>query len=271
MLSWRWRDKSKELLSSLCWRFGIHAERLTPRSDLVELVKLLRPHRLGIDLIRLGGAHDGGYLLPNDLVGIRYCFSPGVGPVAAFESDLLEKGIFSYLADHSVDGPPASLRQFHFEKIKIGVVDAAETNRLETWVRRNVPDDSGDLLLQMDIEGDELSVLLSTPIEVLQRFRIAIIEFHSFHKIADPRHFKLILDVFTKLLSVFEVAHVHPNNVGGSASPRGIEVPRILEITFLRKDRVRDKQSVITAKHPLDQRNVKENSELVLAEHWYSK
>ena len=248
MLSWRWPDAGKKLVSSLCWHFGIHAEKLTPRSDLLKLIKLLRPHHLGISLIRLGSSHDGGYLLPDDLAGIRYCFSPGVGSVAAFESDLLEKGIFSYLADYSVDGPPESLKQYHFEKIKIGVVDTAQIRTLGTWIRRNVPDDSGDLLLQMDIEGDELSVLLSTPVEILERFRIAIVEFHSFHKIADPHHFKGTLDVFTKLLCLFEIAHVHPNNVGGSVSLRGIEVPRILEITFLRRDRVRDKQPVTTAK-----------------------
>jgi hypothetical protein len=230
---------------------------------------MLKPHDLGFELIRLGGNFDGGYLLPDDLKGIRYCFSPGVSEIADFEKDLLERGIFSFLADRSVDGPPPSLKKCHFLKKNIDVIDTEQTITLESWIEQSTPTDTpNDLLLQMDIEGAEFCVLLSTPTEILQRFRIMIVEFHSFYKMANPEQFTLMLKVFTKLLGIFEVAHVHPNNYGGSVFIRGFEVPRMLEITLLRKDRVKRKRPIAATPHPLDRKNVVGKGELVLPATW---
>jgi hypothetical protein len=50
----------------------------------------MRPVSTKYDLIRLGGPHDGGYLVPNGLVGIQACFSPGVSKVSNFELDLAQ-------------------------------------------------------------------------------------------------------------------------------------------------------------------------------------
>ena len=267
----RWLDLYIRLGQSLSWRCGINATRLTSQNDMLELVGMLKPNYLGFNLIRLGGSCDGGYLLPDDLEGIRYCFSPGVSEIADFEKDLLDRGIFSFLADYSVDGPPPSLKKCHFEKKNIDVIDTEQTITLESWIEQTAPDESpNDLLLQMDIEGAEFCVLLSTPTETLKRFRIMVVEFHSFHKIANQEQFTLMLKVFTKLLGIFEVAHVHPNNYGGSVFIRDFEVPRMLEITLLRKDRVKQKWPITrTAPHPLDRQNVLDKGELVLPARWY--
>ncbi len=42
----------------------------------------------------MGGENDGGYLVPDDLEGIEYCFSPGVSNIATFELDCLNRGSF---------------------------------------------------------------------------------------------------------------------------------------------------------------------------------
>jgi hypothetical protein len=236
----------------------------------MRLVKMLKPHYLGFNLIRLGRGCDGGYLLPDDLEGIHYCFSPGVSNVVDFEKDLLERGIFSFLADYSVDGPPPSLKNFHFEKKYVDVIDTEHTITLQSWITQRAPNGCrGDLLLQMDIDGGEFAVLLSTPMEILQRFRILLVEFHSLHKIANPEQFILMQKTFTKLLCAFDVAHVHPNNICGSVFIGGLEVPRILEITFLRKDRTRQKRSVEKAPHDLDRKNVPDREDLILPAVWY--
>ncbi len=62
----------------------------------------------GIDLIRVGGDADGGYLIPDDLAGIEACFSPGVDTVATFERDMVARGIPCHLIDASVDGRPST-------------------------------------------------------------------------------------------------------------------------------------------------------------------
>ena len=54
-------------------------------NELKELIKALRPVKTKFDLIRIGGANDGGYLIPDDLEGIAACFSPGVADTASFE------------------------------------------------------------------------------------------------------------------------------------------------------------------------------------------
>ena len=70
------------------------------------------------------------------------------------------------------------------------MIDTDKGTTLEGWIDRNTPNSRQmTLLLQMDIEGAEFCVLLSTPTETLKRFRIMIIEFHLFHKIADPEQF----------------------------------------------------------------------------------
>ena len=87
-------------------------------------------------MVRIGGDQDGGYLLPDDLDGIEFCFSPGVADSASFESDLQTRfGIQSFLADASVDGPPEGFDAAGFQKIFIG--DRPNNSRFQTlehWI-----------------------------------------------------------------------------------------------------------------------------------------
>ena len=57
----------------------------------------------GYNLIRIGSNSDGGYLVPNILDNISYCFSPGVGKLTKFEDHLLKYKIKSFLADGQVN------------------------------------------------------------------------------------------------------------------------------------------------------------------------
>jgi hypothetical protein len=56
---------------------GKHLAKRTKNSDLIDLIRSLHPIDSGVPLIRLGPDGDGGYLIPDDLNGIQYCFSPG--------------------------------------------------------------------------------------------------------------------------------------------------------------------------------------------------
>jgi len=69
-------------------RSGVLVESCTKQDDLKNLINRIRPIKTGIDLLRVGGTADGGYLLPDDLAGISACFSPGVSDVAHFETEL---------------------------------------------------------------------------------------------------------------------------------------------------------------------------------------
>jgi len=48
----------------------------------------IRPFETNHQLIRVGSDYDGGYLIPDDLDQVKYCFSPGVSDNISFETQL---------------------------------------------------------------------------------------------------------------------------------------------------------------------------------------
>ena len=240
--------------------------------EIKELLADLAPYKTDKELIRIGGDADGGYLIPNDLQGIQYCFSPGVAEKSTFESDLASRGISSFLADYSVDEPPIKSDMFHFTKKHLGAVNNDKFMTLQEWIESSVSTNAKDFILQMDIEGREYEVILDTPTSVWERFRIVVIEFHDLQDIFSESGIKFIGHCFLKLLSSFRVVHIHPNNTLPMASSRnGLEVPSIMEITFLRRDRVRASQRSELFPHPLDQPNCADAPDMVLPACWYSR
>jgi hypothetical protein len=242
--------------------------RTVDRSKLQTFFDGLRPVQTQHALIRMGGEGDGGYLVPDDLVGIEACFSPGVSDVASFEQDLANRNIKSFLADHSVDAPPIRNDLIDFEKKYLGPKEDEVFMTLESWVRRKVPA-AGDMLLQMDIEGAEYGVIFDTSSETLKRFRILVIEFHELDALIVNGRFELFNLTFTKLLKDFEVVHIHPNNYYPPLQYKEFSIPPLLEITFLRKDRITSRQPCVTFPHPLDHPNVPNQADVVLPHCWY--
>jgi len=173
---------------------GVYVTRMTPPGQLNDLCKKLRPIQTKFELVRIGGPNDGGYLLPDDFENIAVCFSPGVDVNATFELDLQKrKRIGSHLADYSVTGPPMGFEPKSFTKKYLGAIDDSVHVTLDTWVRSQ--DDfssSGDLILQMDIEGGEYLSLLGVSEEVLKRFRIIAVEIHFVPSWGEPAFFKMV-------------------------------------------------------------------------------
>jgi hypothetical protein len=229
-----------------------------PASDarVLEAIDLLRPSATGHPLIRLGGSGDGGYLIPDDLQGVTACFSPGVGPVAQFELDLAQiHALPSFMADASVEAPPASHPLMSFDPLFVGAKTVGNTVRLDDWIARKPRAASGDLMLQMDIEGAEYDVLGATPAETLRRFRIMTIEFHGLRKLFIARHLRSLTRIFRALSNDFVVAHLHPNNCCAIEERGDNIIPSVLEVTFLRRDRVLPGAVATRLPHPLDRLN----------------
>jgi hypothetical protein len=236
------------------------------RKDVIALMRRIRPVATEHALIRLGPLGDGGYLVPDDLDGVDACFSPGVGLVSGFESDCAERGMQVFLADASVDGPATHVQTLHFLKRHIGS-GSDDTITLDEWVTESIPESNSDLLLQMDIEGAEYESLLHTSDRILARFRIIVVEFHEFHRLAQQEFLERANATFDKLLRRHVCVHIHPNNCCGTASVVGVDLPYIAEFTFLRRDRIssRWRRRLVTEfPHPLDADNVPANDYLPL-------
>jgi hypothetical protein len=252
---------------SILAMFGISVNRCVDIRFVRRLIERMHPVTTDKELVRIGGEGDGGYLVPDDLDGLVACFSPGVGAVASFEAALAVRGIPCYLADAFVTGPPISDALIHFSKKLLGVVNDDSTITLDAWVKTCAPPD-GDLILQMDIEGTEWHVFLNVSDEVLKRFRIIIVELHSLNKLVDKVGFNLMFAVLDRLLRQFHVVHSHPNNVAPALNVRGLTIPRLLEVTFLRRDRAQLKGYAKKFPHPLDRKNVPERPDVVLPAGW---
>ena len=235
---------------------GLHEYQIlrsSAKEKAAYLFELLEPYDTGHELIRIGSKHDGGYLIPNDLKGIKYCFSPGVGDSIEFEKDLSNFGIASFLADPTVSHPIETTDKIKFEQlaitpasgdlIKLKIFNSQKEEifsgtSLSDWVNGKFENEIQDFILQMDIEGGEYGVILATPNNLLNRFRIICIELHSIPNIQHPYFLENVFIPFMeKLTQTFDVVHLHPNNVAKSINFFNYYIPHAIEITLIRKDR----------------------------------
>lgn len=230
------------------------------------LIERLRPASSRFPLIRMGGANDGGYLVPDDLDGIAACISPGISNECSFDDDAAARGMDVHMADASVDGPPSANPKFHFSKLFLDTFNSDTTITLEDFCRDVAP--GADLLLEMDIEGAEYRVLQSASDALMRRFRIMVIEFHSLTSLFTPFGFEQISAVFDKLLRTHAVVHIHPNNAAPAFNREDIAIPPFLEFTFHRRDRGEFTARPLTFPHPLDSKNDTQVPDVVLPEIW---
>jgi hypothetical protein len=263
------KDAAKSIARSALLELDMYVGHKTTRSELLALIKKLRPLDCGIELVRVGGNCDGGYLIPDDLQGIEYCFSPGVSRVASFEDQLADRHIRSFLADYSVDAPPIMRPEFVFDRKFLGASDRANFFTLGTWKEKYLGGYAGDLLLQMDIEGAEYEVILNAPDSLLKQFRIIVIEFHWLDRLFDWFAFRFYASCLEKLLNYFYVVHAHPNNGFDVVRSGGIEIPPVIEFTFLNRSRAKTAVPRSDFPHRLDADSTA-RKHLTLPRCWYS-
>ncbi len=250
---------------------GAYPTVLTDKIELAGFIRKLHPISPGIELIRLGPKGDGGYLVPNDLVDIEACFSPGVAGISGFERDCADLGMRVFLADKSVDGPEVSHDNFSFKKKFIGATTSRDFMTIDDWVGSSLPGSKSDLLLQIDIEDAEYETFLSMSSSLMQRFRIIVGEFHQLAQFWSRPFFTLASRAFEKILQTHTCVHLHPNNYCGSLKKYNLDIPRVMEITFLRNDRIRNKSFATVFPHPLDSDNTSEIPSLPLPKCWYNQ
>lgn len=239
--------------------------------DILSAINLLIPTACAHPLIRIGGEGDGAYLVPDDIGSIDACFSPGVSNLIAFEQELADRySIPSYMCDASVDISQLEIDNtyHHFVPMWLGGYDGDNTQTLDSWVAQSDHSQSMNLLLQMDIEGAEYASLMATSDSVLARFRIAVIEFHWLGKVQSSRFLNTrLMPTLQKLSRHFDCVHVHANNCCGTTLIAGVEVPNVMEVTYIRKNcNAPIHQAVLP--HPLDILNVPSNSAILLGKPW---
>jgi hypothetical protein len=196
--------------------------------------------------MRLGPAHDGGYILlaePCSMATEFYSF--GVGNDVGFELDYVSRFPLNtvHLFDPTIDHLPQEHRNFRFQKRGIGMGNDPLT--------AVVP----DAILKMDVEGHEWQAFATMPRSTLKTFSQMVIEFHILH--VEPRAgltpyfhglyasftdtvnvgvFEAYRDVMRKISEFFYCYHLHANNSLPLVTVDGVRFPPLLEMSFIRHD-----------------------------------
>ena len=199
-----------------------------------ELTQLLRVETSPYGLVRKGSKFDGGYVIADNLNPDDFLLSFGVGTDVSFEHSLSSsiKGIHLY--DHTVDELPTQISNASFFKTGLAVKSGRNMTDLEAALSE-MPAGS-ELILKIDIEGDEWKILDEVSSEILKKFKQIVIEFHQLESIDSEFNFQLFFRVFKKIRLTHNVINVHGNNWDSFKVIHGQIWANALEVSYLRTD-----------------------------------
>ena len=130
-----WKQKVKGFINRKAFSHGVIICKVTPTKKIEKFIKRFRKNYVSVDLIRIGGDADGGYLIPDIFSRIAYCLSPGVADTADFEAELSRRyGIKSFMIDGSVASAPFADDNFHFTKKFLGHRTNGDFITLSDWM-----------------------------------------------------------------------------------------------------------------------------------------
>lgn len=170
------------------------------------------------------------------------------------------------MVDFNDVDPKLLPKKSKFIKKKIGISSYEENLSINDWL----DNESGEIILKMDIEGDEYLTLSSMSDKNLKKIRILVIEIHDLRHLRNYSFFKTFEKVLLKLNNFFYVCHLHINNVSKVKDIGGYSVPDMLEVTLIRKNRVKNfTNQFASIPHKLDQKTVLKQKEIFLDKKWY--
>ncbi len=200
--------------------------------------------------MRIGNAHDGGYVLLKELCQrAGFICSFGIGDDMEFERSLVHQfpNIYGYLFDPTIEKLPHKHSNLYFRKegldYAVGFMQSKK-NEIQNGA-----------ILKMDIEWNEWRAFTRFGIDILSKFDQIVVEFHIVH--AQPREgltpyftqfyqsvfeevneglFKQYYQVLKKLNEIFYIFHIHANNSLPVNVIQGHVFPPLLELSFVRKD-----------------------------------
>jgi hypothetical protein len=180
--------------------------------DRAALLADLQPVALSnCTLKRYGSAHDGGYLLCENLIaGLATAYSYGVGPNDDWGCEISRRyGVPVHQYDCFDPARPAcdgGRFVFHNECIgpSSGTIDGRVFGTLAGQIAAN-GDTGRAMIVKIDVEGAEWGALLATPDAVLAGIDQLAMELHG---VDDPQY----VQVVRKLKRTFHLVNLHFNN-----------------------------------------------------------
>ena len=207
-----------------------------------ELLELLAPYPSKSPLRLIGSQGDGGYLMANfDIKQAQFLISGGIETNNEFEYELAELGIEGLQIDNSINYPPKVHKNLKFIRATLGLGENQSFSidaYLDSVEHKNI-------LLKLDIEGAELEVINGIKIHNLEKVHSAVIELHDLDYLFLNEYREKLLETLNHLKEAGLVpCFISPNNVTSAEIIGGILIPRNIEITFTRRNRVKSKFSM---------------------------
>lgn len=243
-----------------------------PPSMYVDLRSLEVYDSYPLQKIRVGSAHDGGYVIVSGEKSMQYdiFLSAGIENNIDFEIELLN--LHPTLQCEAFDGTvksfPSSLQtNVRFHNKNVGPANTESTTNWHSYLNT-----FNNAFVKMDIEGAEYDWINSLTDTHLNNILQLVIEFHSPYK--QENHWKMI----DKLNSTHYLVHIHGNNhspiVRFNPNPYNVILPEVFECTFVRKSAFAESPKFNAVPFPIleiDRPNRKTDPDIVLNGYPYTQ
>lgn len=207
------------------------------RNQLVSLNRLLRPSFKfdKLNLIRIGSLNDGGYVMEKPCSSGAKVISLGIADNMDFELELIDSSLIRdiYCFDGSISELPEIRTNIYFESKFVRTTASRDSVSLSEILGRVHSD---ELILKIDIEGDEWSVLAQLEDKDLLKFSQIIGEFHGLASSINEEDAAHKIDVLNKLHEHFHLVNAHPNNWSQYRIIQGVPLSDVVELSFINRN-----------------------------------
>jgi len=224
----------------------------------------LKPKNLNQNKIRVGPHEDGGYVCSEFLFEkCNTLFNYGVGNECRYEYDFVKRfNKPAYLFDHTI-GRESGLwaENVNFINEGLGFGQPNVKHFYEHYDELNL---SGEILLKIDVEGYEYEYFKNVDESRLENLVCGLmIEVHWLDSPVNREGFINMMKIIDKY---FVLNHIHGNVWGGTWIHDGIEIPKVMELSFVNRKYITEIKEDKTS-YPvngLDWSNKKDYPDLVL-------
>lgn len=224
------------------------------QKSVQRVLSMLAVHSaIGYQKIRLGNNWDGGYVILDDFSVDSCCLSIGIGGNVSFDLALATRGYVVFQFDHTIADPPIMHERFVFVPVGLGQIDReTDTMSLATMVTAFDVQAFSSRILKIDIEGAEWDALIDVSSDLFDLFDQIVIEFHFFCGLENVEFLRKVENVFHRITRTHAPIHVHGNNGADYCLVHGVPVPRVIEVSFIRKRSFKTNNSYELLPGPLD-------------------
>ena len=193
---------------------------------------------------------DGGYVLTDDFNNIKIAYSFGVNKEYSFEMQLADSGVDSYMYDHTVknglnftkynlginknfsNNIEYYKKKLHFHKIGLAssLNHAYNKKTLEELLKENGHLNETNMILKMDIEGNEFEIIKELSDDILKKFKYITLELHFSGK----RNF--YIEALKKLSMYHQVIFIRFNDWGNIVTFGYNRFDNAIELTYMIKE-----------------------------------